>query len=304
MTSGETQDWSQSFHPSALPLLGPGLTLVATPIGNMGDLSPRALAALKAADAVLCEDSRTTGAMLARLSVAARLIALHDHNEANEVPRILEMLRQGQKLVLVSDAGTPLVSDPGFRLARAAIAEGLPVSAIPGPNAAVMALVLSGLPPEPFLFEGFLPPRAGARQAALGRLKALEQAGLAASLIFYEAPHRLADSLADMAAAFGPERPAAIAREMTKRFEEVRRGGLGALAAHYASAEARGEICIVVGPAAAEAVVGDAEVTAQLRAALHSGLSVKDAAEAVAKATGRKRRDVYREALELLAREN
>ena len=304
MTSGETQDWSQSFHPSALPLLGPGLTLVATPIGNMGDLSPRALAALKAADAVLCEDSRTTGAMLARLSVTARLIALHDHNEANEVPRILEMLRQGQKLVLVSDAGTPLVSDPGFRLARAAIAEGLPVTAIPGPNAAVMALVLSGLPPEPFLFEGFLPPRAGARQAALGRLKALEQAGLAASLIFYEAPHRLAESLADMAAAFGPERPAAIAREMTKRFEEVRRGGLGALASHYASAEARGEICIVVGPAAAEAVVGDAEVTAQLRAALHSGLSVKDAAEAVAKATGRKRREVYREALELLAREN
>jgi 16S rRNA (cytidine1402-2'-O)-methyltransferase len=284
--------------------LGPGLTLVATPIGNMGDLSPRALAALKAADAVLCEDSRTTGAMLARLSVAARLIALHDHNEANEVPRILEMLRQGQKLVLVSDAGTPLVSDPGFRLVRAAIAEGLPVSAIPGPNAAMMALVLSGLPPEPFLFEGFLPPRAGARQAALGRLKALEQAGLAASVIFYEAPHRLAESLADMATAFGPERPAAIAREMTKRFEEVRRGGLGALAAHYASAEARGEICIVVGPAAAEAVVGDAEVTAQLRAALDSGLSVKDAAEAVAKATGRKRRDVYREALELLAREN
>ena len=287
-----------------MPLLGPGLTLVATPIGNMGDLSPRGLAALKAADAVLCEDSRTTGAMLARLSVTARLIALHDHNEANEVPRILEMLRQGQKLVLVSDAGTPLVSDPGFRLARAAIAEGLPVTAIPGPNAAVMALVLSGLPPEPFLFEGFLPPRAGARQAALGRLKALEQAGLAASLIFYEAPHRLAESLADMAAAFGPERPAAIAREMTKRFEEVRRGGLGALASHYASAEARGEICIVVGPAAAEAVVGDAEVTAQLRAALHSGLSVKDAAEAVAKSTGRKRRDVYREALELLAREN
>lgn len=303
MTSGETQDWSQSFHPSALPLLGPGLTLVATPIGNMGDLSPRALAALKAADAVLCEDSRTTGAMLARLSVAARLIALHDHNEANEVPRILEMLRQGQKLVLVSDAGTPLVSDPGFRLVRAAIAEGLPVSAIPGPNAAVMALVLSGLPPEPFLFEGFLPPRAGARQAALGRLKALEQAGLAASVIFYEAPHRLAESLADMATAFGPERPAAIAREMTKRFEEVRRGGLGALAAHYASAEARGEICIVVGPAAAEAVVGDAEVTAQLRAALAGGLSVKDAAEAVAKATGRKRRDVYREALGMLGQQ-
>jgi 16S rRNA (cytidine1402-2'-O)-methyltransferase len=270
----------------------------------MGDLSPRALAALRAADAVLCEDSRTTGAMLARLGVAARLIPLHDHNEASELPRILQMLDQGQKLALVSDAGTPLVSDPGFRLARAAIGAGLPISAIPGPNAAVMALVLSGLPPEPFLFQGFLPPRAAARQAALARLKALEQAGLAASLIFYEAPHRLAESLADMAAAFGAERPAAVAREMTKRFEEVRRGSLGTLATHYASTEARGEICIVVGPAAAEAVVGDAEVTAQLRAALDSGLSVKDAAEAVAKASGRKRRDIYREALALLKGED
>jgi len=287
-----------------LPLLGPGLTLVATPIGNMGDLSPRALAALKAADAVLCEDSRTTGAMLARLSVAQRLIPLHDHNEATELPRILEMLRQGQKLVLVSDAGTPLVSDPGFRLTRAAIAEGLPVSAIPGPNAAVMALVLSGLPPEPFLFEGFLPPRAAARQTALARVKALEQAGLAASVIFYEAPHRLAETLADMAEAFGAERPAAVAREMTKRFEEVRRDSLGALATHYAGTEARGEICIVVGPAAAEAEVGDADVTAQLRAALAVGLSVKDAAEAVAKATGRKRRDMYRQALGMLGQKD
>jgi 16S rRNA (cytidine1402-2'-O)-methyltransferase len=284
--------------------LGPGLTLVATPIGNMGDLSPRALATLKAADAVLCEDSRTTGAMLARLSVAQRLIPLHDHNEANELPRILEMLRQGQKLALVSDAGTPLVSDPGFRLTRAAIAEGLPVSAIPGPNAAVMALVLSGLPPEPFLFEGFLPPRAAARQTALSRVKALEQVGLAASVIFYEAPHRLAETLADMAEAFGAERPAAVAREMTKRFEEVRRDSLGALATHYAGTEARGEICIVLGPASAEAEVGDADVTAQLRAALAVGLSVKDAAEAVAKSTGRKRRDMYREALNMLGQKD
>ena len=269
----------------------------------MGDLSPRALAALRAADAVLCEDSRTTGAMLSRLGVTVRLIPLHDHNEASELPRILEMLGKGQRLALVSDAGTPLVSDPGFRLVRAAISAGLPISAIPGPNAAVMALVLSGLPPEPFLFEGFLPPRAGARQAALTRLKALEQAGLAASIIFYEAPHRLSESLADMAATFGAERPAAVARELTKRFEEVRRGSLAALAAHYESAEARGEICIVVGPAAAEAVVGDAEVTAQLRAALAGGLSVKNAAEAVARATGRKRRDVYREALGMLGQQ-
>ena len=299
----DSENKARSVHPSAAPTIGPGLTLVATPIGNMGDLSPRALAALRAADAVLCEDSRTTGAMLTRLGIAARLIPLHDHNEGSALPRILDMLAKGQKLALVSDAGTPLVSDPGFRLARAAIAAGLPISAIPGPNAAVMALVLSGLPPEPFLFQGFLPPRSPARQAALGRLKALEQVGLAASLVFYEAPHRLAESLADVAMAFGAERPAAVAREMTKRFEEVRRGSLGALGTHYASAEARGEICIVVGPAEAEAVVSDAEVTAQLRAALDSGLSVKDAAEAVAKATGRKRRDVYREALGMLGQQ-
>jgi 16S rRNA (cytidine1402-2'-O)-methyltransferase len=241
--------------------------------------------------------------MLTRLGVQARLIPLHDHNEATQLPQIMEMLARGQSLALVSDAGTPLVSDPGFRLVRAAIAAGLPISAIPGPNAAVMALILSGLPPQPFLFEGFLPPRQGARQVALARLRALEQAGLAASMIFYEAPHRLAESLEDMAGAFGAERPAAVAREMTKRFEEVRRGSLGVLATHYASAEARGEICIVVGPAAAEVVVGDAEVTAQLRAALDSGLSVKDAAEAVAKATGRKRRDVYREALGMLGQQ-
>ena len=260
MTTADSENEARSVHPSAAPAIGPGLTLVATPIGNMGDLAPRALAALKAANAVLCEDSRTTGAMLARLGVAVRLIPLHDHNEASELPWILEMLSQGQKLALVSDAGTPLVSDPGFRLMRAAIAEGLPVSAIPGPNAAIMALVLSGLPPEPFLFQGFLPPRAAARQAALGRLKALEQAGLAASLIFYEAPHRLAESLADMAEAFG------------------------------------------IGPAT-EVAVGAAEVTAQLRAALAGGLSVKDAAEAVAKATGRKRRDVYREALGMLGQQ-
>jgi len=300
VAASETQNEARSVHPSAAPVFGPGLTLVATPIGNMGDLPPRALATLKAADAVLCEDSRTTGAMLTRLGVQARLIPLHDHNEATQLPQIMEMLARGQSLALVSDAGTPLVSDPGFRLVRAAIAAGLPISAIPGPNAAVMALILSGLPPQPFLFEGFLPPRQGARQVALARLRALEQAGLAASMIFYEAPHRLAESLEDMAAAFGPDRPAAVAREMTKRFEEVRRDSLGLLAAHYASAEARGEICIVVGPAAAEEVVGDAEVTAQLRTALAGGLSVKDAAEAVAKPTGRKRRDVYREALGLM----
>lgn len=300
MAEDEAQHEARSVYPSAGSILGPGLTLVATPIGNMGDLAPRAIAALRGADAVLCEDSRTTGAMLARLGVEATLIPLHDHNEAAQVPKMLERLEQGQRLVLVSDAGTPLVSDPGFRLARAAMAQGLPVSAIPGPNAALMALILSGLPPQPFLFQGFLPPRAAARDGVLQRLKGLERAGLAASLIFYEAPHRLAETLAGMAQAFGAERPAAVARELTKRFEEIRRDTLGNLAAHYATAEARGEICIVVGPAAEEAAADATELDTKLREAFAAGLSVKDAADAVAAATGLKRRDVYRQALTIL----
>ncbi|WP_370287458.1 16S rRNA (cytidine(1402)-2'-O)-methyltransferase [Roseomonas sp. HF4] len=277
----------------------PGLMLVATPIGNLGDLSPRALAALRDADAVLCEDSRVTGGLLSRQGIAATMIPLHDHNEAAQAPRLVERMKGGERFALVSDAGTPLVSDPGFRLVRAAIEAGVAVSAVPGPNAAVMALALSGLPPHPFLFLGFLPARAGPRAAELERLRGIERAGLAASLVFFEAPHRLAEALAAMAAALGADRPASVARELTKRFEEVRRGTLGDLAAHYATAEARGEICIVVGPAPAEEVAGAEEVEARLRAAFAAGLSLRDAAASVAEATGLKRRDVYRQALDL-----
>nr|WP_137127069.1 16S rRNA (cytidine(1402)-2'-O)-methyltransferase [Roseomonas sp. HF4] len=273
--------------------------LVATPIGNLGDLSPRALAALRDADAVLCEDSRVTGGLLSRQGIAATMIPLHDHNEAAQAPRLVERMKGGERFALVSDAGTPLVSDPGFRLVRAAIEAGVAVSAVPGPNAAVMALALSGLPPHPFLFLGFLPARAGPRAAELERLRGIERAGLAASLVFFEAPHRLAEALAAMAAALGADRPASVARELTKRFEEVRRGTLGDLAAHYATAEARGEICIVVGPAPAEEVAGAEEVEARLRAAFAAGLSLRDAAASVAEATGLKRRDVYRQALDL-----
>lgn len=276
-----------------------GLTLVATPIGNLGDLPPRALAALRGADAVLCEDSRVTGAMLARHGVSVTLIPFHDHNEAALVPRLLDRLRAGGRLALVSDAGTPLVSDPGYRLVRAAIEAGLPVTAVPGPNAAVTALTLSGLPPHPFLFAGFLPPRAGPRAAELARLRAVERAGLAATLVFYEAPHRLGASLAAMAEALGGDRPAAVARELTKRFEEVRRGTLADLAAHYAAAEARGEVVVVVAPAAAEAPAEAADLDASLRAAMAGGLSLRDAAAAVAAATGLPRKRVYQRALEL-----
>jgi 16S rRNA (cytidine1402-2'-O)-methyltransferase len=287
------------LDPPAVPAARPGLTLVATPIGNLGDLSPRALATLRGADAVLCEDTRVTGAMLARHGVSVTLLPLHEHNEDDQTPRVLDRLRAGQRVALVSDAGTPLVSDPGYRLVRAAIAEGLPVGAVPGPNAAVMALTLSGLPPHPFLFLGFLPARAGPRTAELGRLRAVERAGLSATAIFYESPHRLADSLAAMAEALGGDRPAAVARELTKRFEEVRRGTLAGLAAHYAGHEARGEVAVVVGPAPTETGDTEAMLEVRLRDALGVGMSVRDAAAAVAEATGLPRKQVYARALEL-----
>ncbi len=279
---------------AALPLRG--LVLVSTPIGNLGDISPRAAEALRSAELVLCEDTRHTARLLAALGIAARVEPLHEHNEDARIPHLLRLLHQGRRIALVSDAGTPLVSDPGYRLVRAAIAAGLSVGAVPGPNAAVMALTLSGLPPQPFLFLGFPPPRQAARLAGFGRLRAAEAAGLAASLIWHEAPHRLAETLADLATAFG-DRPAAVARELTKRFEEVRRDTLPALAAHYAANPARGEITLVLGPPAEAAA--DAEgLDRQLRAAL-AGHSLKDAAALVAAATGLPRRMVYARALDL-----
>jgi 16S rRNA (cytidine1402-2'-O)-methyltransferase len=293
MASGDPPQRSAA-HPGEAPA---GLSLVATPIGNLGDLSPRALAVLGGVDAVLCEDTRVTGQLLARHGMSVPLLPLHDHNEAEMVPRLLDRLRAGERLALVSDAGTPLVSDPGYRLVRAAIEAGLPITAIPGPNAAVMALTLSGLPPNPFLFQGFLPPKAGPRAAAIGRLRAAERAGLSATVVFFEAPHRLAETLAALAEGLGPDRPAAVARELTKRFEEVRRGSLSALAAHYATAEARGEICIVIGPAPEE-TTAEADLDSQLRAAMQ-GASLRDAAAMVAAATGLPRKQVYARALEL-----
>ncbi len=277
-----------------------GLILVSTPIGNLGDLSPRAVATLRAADAVLCEDTRVTAPMLARHGVSAPLIPLHDHNEDQATPRLLERIARGERLALVSDAGTPLMSDPGFRLVRAAIAAGVHISAVPGPNAAVMALTLSGLPPHPFLFHGFLPTRAAARATELAKLRAAERAGLSATSIFYEAPHRLAETLASLAETFGA-RPAAVTRELTKRFEEVRRGTLPDLAAYYAEHPARGEIALVVGPAEAGDDVAEEELTldARLRAALAAGESLRDAAAMVAAATGLPKKQVYARALEL-----
>ena len=268
--------------------------LVATPIGHLGDISARALAALRGADLVLCEDTRTTARLLQEYGISVRTEALHDHNEAGRAPGLVDRMARGARMVLVSDAGTPLVSDPGYRLVRAAIEAGVAVSAVPGANAAVMALTLSGLPPQPFLFLGFPPPRSAARLAGFGQIRAQERAGLSATLVWHEAPHRLAESLADMAAAFG-DRPAAVCRELTKRFEEVRRGGLVALADWYAANAARGEITVVVATATEE----DAEdLDGALRRAL-VGASVRDAAAVVAAATGLPRKVVYARALAL-----
>ncbi len=272
------------------------LVLVSTPIGNLGDISQRALDALRSAHLVLCEDTRVTARLLSAYGISAATSPLHDHNEDARTPAVLDAVRGGKQVVLVSDAGTPVVSDPGFRLVRAAIAAGLPVGAVPGANAAVTALVLSGLPPQPFLFLGFPPPRSAARLAAFGRLRAAERAGLDATMLWHEAPHRLAETLADLHATFG-DRPAAVARELTKRFEEVRRDTLPALAAHYAAEAARGEITVLVGPPPTESPDADA-LDDRLRAAL-AGNSVKDAAALVAGSTGLPRRVVYARALEL-----
>ena len=273
-----------------------GLVIVATPIGNLGDMSTRAVAALRQADLILCEDTRHTGRLCAAFAIATRLLPLHEHNEDARIPRTLDEVRAGRRVALVSDAGMPLVSDPGYRLVRAAIAEGLPVSGVPGANAALLALVLSGLPPQPFLFQGFPPPRQAARRASFAGLRAAERAGLAATLVWYEAPHRLAEMLSDLEFTFG-ERPAAVARELTKRFEEVRRGTLTDLAAHYATAEVRGEITVLIGPAPAEPTDAPA-LDFLLRAALAGG-SVREAVARVAAETGLPRRQVYARALEL-----
>jgi len=271
--------------------LAPGLHLVATPIGNLGDVTLRALWVLRSVDRILCEDTRVTQRLLARYAIDKPLDPYHDHNADRVRPEILEALRRGASLALVSDAGTPLVSDPGFKLVRAALAENLPVTAAPGPSAALTALILSGLPPEVFLFAGFLPPRAAARRRALAQWPIL-----AATLIFFEGPSRLAAALADMAEILG-DRDAAVARELTKRHEEIRRGRLSALAEHYQRVGApRGEAVIVVGPPAPPPPAAEEEIDDRLGALL-AGHSLRDAVAVLAGETGIARRTLYERAL-------
>jgi 16S rRNA (cytidine1402-2'-O)-methyltransferase len=272
--------------------LEPGLYVVATPIGNLRDITLRALDTLAAADLILAEDTRTARKLLSAHGLTGKLSAYHDHNADHARPQALTALDQGQRVALISEAGTPLVSDPGFKLVRAAIAEGHKVIPIPGASAPLAALVAAGLPTDRFLFAGFLPSKPGPRRAAL---KAL--AGAPATLIFFESGPRLAASLADMVAVLG-SRPAAVARELTKLYEEFRRRPLDDLAAAAAAGDPpRGEIVVLVGPGA-EAPLDAQSIDEALLAALDMG-SLKEAVAQVAAAFGASRAAVYARALAL-----
>jgi 16S rRNA (cytidine1402-2'-O)-methyltransferase len=279
----------------AAPPLAPGLHLVATPIGNLRDVSLRALEVLAAADVIACEDTRVTRKLLAHYGIAAPLTPYHDHNAATALPKLVARLGEGARVALVSDAGTPLISDPGYRLVRAAQAQGHPVTAVPGASAVLAALGVAGLPTDRFFFEGFLPAKEAARRTRIAAL-----ARIPATLVLFETGPRLAASLADLAAGLG-EREAAVCRELTKLHEEVRRGTLGELARVYRDLpDPRGEIVIVTAPPADEEAAGAEEVDGMLRHALER-LSVKDAVDEVAGLSGQPRRDVYRRALALKA---
>lgn len=280
------------------PPLAPGLYPVATPIGNLRDITLRALDTLAQADLVVCEDTRVTGRLLAHFGIEARLRAYNDHNAARQRPMVLGALKEGKSVALVSDAGSPLISDPGYRLVRDAIAAGHRVEAVPGPTAAIAALQVSGLPTDRFRFIGFLAPKAAKRRRQLEAL-----AGEPCTLIFYESGPRLAASLRAMAEVLGA-RPAAVARELTKRYEEVRRGTLPALAEAWPSAP-KGEIVIVVRGRTDTAATGgdaDGEVDALIRAGFAAGDGVRSVADAVAAQTGLPRRAVYQRALALSQR--
>jgi 16S rRNA (cytidine1402-2'-O)-methyltransferase len=272
--------------------LAAGLHIVATPIGNLRDITLRALDTLRAVDLIAAEDTRVFAKLASHYGIAAPTVSYSDATQDASEPRLLRALGEGKRVALVSDAGMPLISDPGYRLVRAALAAGHAVTVVPGPSAVPMALALSGLPTDRFFFGGFLPAKAAERRRAIA-----EAAQIPATLVFFEAPHRLAASLADCAELLG-ERPAAVARELTKLFEEVRRQSLRELAAHYAGAEVRGEIVLVIGPPGeAEAPAADA-LDAALREAMVTA-SVKDAASEVAARFGLRRREVYARALEL-----
>ena len=284
------------FPPTAPPprSVAPGLYLVATPIGNLRDMTLRALDVLAAADLVLAEDTRVTAKLLSAYGLKAKLERCDDHASPRAAELAIEKLREGAVVALVSDAGTPLVSDPGFVVARAVIAEGLPVHPIPGPSSLLAALCIAGLPADRVLFAGFLPAKSGARRTALEEVRTARQ-----TLVFFESGPRLADSLADMAAVLGP-RPAAVARELTKLYEECVRGSLPELAVDPRCQSPKGEIVIVIGPGEME-VASEADVNAALAEAM-TRLPPGEAAAEVSKALNLPRKPLYKRALEMQGR--
>jgi 16S rRNA (cytidine1402-2'-O)-methyltransferase len=273
------------------------LVLVGTPIGNLGDLTPRAAEALRSADAICCEDTRRTGRLLQHAGVERpRLVVVNDHTEAREVAGVVARLARGERVAVVSDAGMPEISDPGERLVRAAVAAGHAVEVVPGPSAALAALVTSGLPAGRFVFEGFLPRKGAGRTERLGAVAAEPR-----TVVLYEAPHRLARTLADLTEACGPERRVAVARELTKLHEEVWRGSLGDALEWVSAAAPRGEIVLVVEGAPAAGPPDDGAVVDALRHELAAGATARDAARAVAARLGVPRRRVYELATRLTA---
>ena len=265
------------------------LILVATPIGNLADLSPRAAEMLTTADVIAVEDTRRTGRLLAHIGSRVPQVSYHDHNERQRLAQLIARIEAGETVALVTDAGTPGISDPGYRLVRACAERGLDVTAIPGPAALVHALVVSGLPTDRFVFEGFLPRRGGARTSRLAELERDPR-----TLVFYVSPHRAADDLADLAATLGADRPAVLCRELTKLHEEVRRSTLGDLAAQVVEAGVRGEATLVVAGAPARDDAADGEdLVAEVERRVEAGTSRRDAISAVATERGVPRRALY-----------
>jgi 16S rRNA (cytidine1402-2'-O)-methyltransferase len=289
----ERRQYVVDGQPFAAPTLSPGLYLVATPIGNLVDITVRALAVLAAADLIACEDTRHSRKLLDRYDIKTPVTPYHEHNATAARPKLIARLMQGASIALISDAGTPLISDPGYKLVREARAAGCSLTALPGPSAVLAALTVSGMSPDRFLFEGFLPARQAARRARIAALKSIP-----ATLVLFETPERLAAALADLAAGLGA-REAAVCRELTKLHEEVRHGDLETLAGEYAAEGAvRGELVIVIAAPKPQPEVSVADLDSLLRAAL-SRVSLKEAVAEMGAVTGFSRRLIYQRALAL-----
>ncbi|WP_305986530.1 16S rRNA (cytidine(1402)-2'-O)-methyltransferase [Roseibium sp. MMSF_3544] len=287
--------YSLSEHAFSAPNLEPALYIVSTPIGNLGDITVRALETLAASSVIACEDTRVTSTLTQKFGLKTPLMAYHEHNADKQRPKILADLEAGKAVALVSDAGTPLVSDPGYRLVRSVLEAGYAVVPIPGASAPLAGLVASGLPSDTVLFAGFLPQKGGPKTKRLEEL-----ASIPATLVFFESPHRTPATLKLMADILGAGREAVVARELTKRFETFERGLLGDLPRRFDGTQVKGEIVILVGPPEAVPEAGVADTDALLREAL-SEMPVSAAAKKVAKATGQERGEVYKRALELKA---